>query len=43
MRSYSFLKLVIILLLSFSAFAQDSLVKAIDTAEVYKKYREDQF
>ncbi|MEH6657774.1 porin family protein [Leeuwenhoekiella marinoflava] len=43
MRSYSFLKLVIILLLSFSAFAQDSLVKTIDTAEVYKKYREDQF
>ena len=43
MRSYSFLKLVIILLLSFSDFAQDSLVKTIDTAEVYKKYREDQF
>ncbi|RXG16409.1 outer membrane protein with beta-barrel domain [Leeuwenhoekiella polynyae] len=43
MRLKSSFKLIIFLLMSFSVLAQDSLVQVIDTAEVYKKYREDQF
>ncbi|RXG14150.1 outer membrane protein with beta-barrel domain [Leeuwenhoekiella aestuarii] len=43
MRLKSPFKLIIFLLMSFSVLAQDSIVQVIDTAEVYKKYREDQF